>query len=104
PAPLVDGEEEAERVHEMRREVEQDAPLAHGLEHQAELVALEVAEAAVNELAGAAARARGQVVFLDDDDREPAARGVACDARAVDAPADDQDVDFAAEAGPHFFT
>ena len=50
-AALIDRKDEAERVHEMRCEIHQDAALADGLEYEAELVLLEVAQAAVNELA-----------------------------------------------------
>ena len=48
---LVHRKQKRERVDQMRREVLNDAPLAHRLEHQAELVALEVAKTAVDQLA-----------------------------------------------------
>ena len=53
----------------------------------------EVADAAVDHPARVAARAEGEVVALEEDDLQAAQREVARDARAVDAPADDGDVE-----------
>ena len=52
----------------------------------------QVPHAAVDHPARVAAGAEGQIVALEEDDLQPAQRKVACDARSVDAAADDRDV------------
>jgi hypothetical protein len=53
PLALVDGEEEPERVHEVRRDVHEHTTLADALENQAQLALLQVAQPAVDELGAA---------------------------------------------------
>ena len=77
----------------MRRELEQGFALRQRFGDQPEFEVLEVAEAAVDQLGAPRRRVRGQIVTLDEKHREAAARGVARDARAVDAAADDQEVE-----------
>ena len=48
-AVLIDGHDEGEWPHQMRRQPQQDPPLAHGFPHQAHLAASQVPQAAVNE-------------------------------------------------------
>jgi len=89
---FVHGEQEAERVHQVGRDVEQDAALAHGLEDQAELVVFEVAQAAVDQLGRARAGAEREVAHLNQRDGQAAARRIAGDASAGDAAADDKQI------------
>ena len=60
PVAAVQGKDERQRPDEVRRDAQQDAPLAVGLEHQAQIAGLEVAEAAVHQPAGARAGARAE--------------------------------------------
>jgi hypothetical protein len=71
----------------------QPAALDERVADQAEIVVLEVAQSAVDQLAGRRRRAAGPVVLLDQRDRVAAQRGVIGDPCAVDPAADDQDVE-----------
>ena len=94
PAPVLQGEEELDRPHEVGREPGQEqAPLAQGLADEPELEHLEVAQPAVDQLARAARRAHGQVPRLDQPDAEAPRRRVERAADAGDPAADDEDVD-----------
>ena len=87
------GDDERERVDEVRRELDHELALEEGFSHEAEVEVLEVSEAAVDELARAAARAGCVVGLLDEGDGVAAGGGVEGDARARDAAADDDDVE-----------
>ena len=52
PVAPMDRKDEGERPHQVRREAQQDAPLAAGLEDEVEGSLLQVAEAAVHQPAG----------------------------------------------------
>jgi hypothetical protein len=94
PDPLGEREHERHRPHEMRRDhVEQQRALAQRLAHEPELLLLEVAEAAVDQLAGARRGAGGEVTRLDERHRQAARGGVERAARARRAAADDEDVE-----------
>ena len=81
-------------MHEVRRQaLGEQAPLVQRFADQAEVEALQIAQAAVDELAGPAGRAGGEVALLDQRDREAAAGGVERDTAAGDASADDQHVE-----------
>ena len=67
--------------------------LGQRLVHQVQLELLQVAQAAVDQLAGPAGRAGGQVAGLDQGHLEPAGRGVQGRAGAGHPAADDQDVE-----------
>jgi len=83
---------EAQRPGDVRRRAQQHLALGQRLAHQRELVMLEVAQAAVQQLGRRRRGVRGEVVALDQH-HAPAAPGeVARDAAAVDAAADDEDV------------
>ena len=73
-------------------DAQQDLALGERLGHQAELVVLEVAQAAVDQLRGGRRGRAGEIVLLDQQHRQAAPRGVARDAGAVDAAADHQQV------------
>ena len=86
-------QDEAERPDDVRRSAEKHLALDQRLAHQPELVELEIAEAAVDELGRGRRGRAGKVALLGKKDRQAAARGVAGDAAAVNAPADDGEVD-----------
>jgi len=74
------------------REPQESAALDGGLEDEAEVAVLEVAEAAVDEAGGAAGGAAGEVVALHEGHAQAAQGGIAGGASAGDAAADDQDI------------
>ena len=74
------------------RDPEQDAALPVGLQHQAEVAGLQVAQAAVDQAAGARAGAGAEVVLLHQHRPESPHRRVAGHAGAGDAAADHQEV------------
>ncbi len=79
-------------MHEVRRDVEQDAPFPARFEHEMQVAVLQIAHAAVHEPRRPAGGAAGEVLALDEHGPEPAQRGVAGDAGAGDAAADHQQV------------
>src|SRR5690606_27387758 len=89
----INREIEPQRLDEMRRDVEQRLPLAQRLAHETELAVLEIAQAAVDQPRRGRRRSARDVVLLDDEHREAGARRQPRDAGAVDAGADDGDVD-----------
>ncbi len=84
---------EAHGPDDVGRGAQQHLALDQRLAHQAELVIFEVAQPAVHELARAGGRALGEVALLAEQHREAPPRRVARDAGAVDAAADDREVD-----------
>ena len=100
PDPVLQRVEERHRPREVRREtVDEQVPLGEGLADQVEVEHLEVAQAAVDELAGPARRAARPVLRLDHGRRQPTADGVEGDAGTRHATADDEDVELAAAVG-----
>ena len=71
---------------------QQHLALGQRLAHQAELVVLEIAQAAMDQLGRGRGRAAGKIALLAQEHRQAAAGGIAGDAAAVDAAADDGDV------------
>jgi len=65
---LVDRDQERQRADQVRRDAGLHPALRHGLEHQADLAVLEVAQAAVDQLARLRRRARGVVALLEQHD------------------------------------
>jgi hypothetical protein len=90
--------EERHRADQVRREpLQQQRPLRQRLGHQPEVEHLEVAQAAVDELAGPARRAARPVALLDQSGAEAARDGVERRARCrPTATTDDEHV----ELGP----
>ena len=84
---------EAHGPDDVRGGVQQHLALDQRLAHQAELVIFEIAQAAMDELAGARRGALRQIVLLAQDDREAAARRIARDAGTIDAAPDDDQID-----------
>ena len=87
------GDDERQRLDEVRRERDHQLALEQRLADEAEVEVLQVAQAAVDELGGAARRARGVVGALDERDAVAARGGVERDAGAGDPAADDDDVE-----------
>ena len=83
---------EARRPDQVPGNAQQDLALGERLAHQLELVLLEVAQPAVDQLGGRRRRGARQVVALHEDRRQAAAGCVARDAGAIDAAADDQQI------------
>jgi hypothetical protein len=93
PQPLVVRQHETQRPDDVGRRAQQHLTLDERLTHQAELVVLEVAQAAVDQLGAGRGGGAGQIVFFAKQHREAAARRVAGDAGTVDATADHYDVE-----------
>jgi hypothetical protein len=84
----VRGDEKRGRVDEVGRELDHQLALHQRLPDEAEVEVLQVAEAAVDHLRGAAGGADGIVAALQEGDRVSAGGGVEGDAGAGDAAAD----------------
>ncbi|MCW0423200.1 hypothetical protein NB713_001143 [Xanthomonas sacchari] len=85
-------QQEAERPDDVRGQPQQHLALGQGLADQGELVLLQVAQAAMDQLGAGAGGMRGQVVALAQAHRQAAAHRVAGDAHAVDAATDHQHI------------
>src|SRR5690606_35224333 len=89
----IDGQVETQRRDEVRGKLEQRLALMQRFAHETELAVLEVAEAAVDQPGRRARRAARDVGLLEHEHALPGERGLARDPRAVDAGADDDDVE-----------
>ena len=85
-------QDKAHRPDDVRSGLHQDFTLDQSRADQPELIIFEIAQAAVNELAGARRRPLRKIVLLDQQDRKSAPGRVAGDTRAIDAAADDGEV------------
>ena len=92
---------ERERLDDVRRVLEQRLALVQRLRHQAEFVVFEVPQAAVDQLGAPGRRVRGEIVLFRQQHRHAAARGVPRDARAIDPPADDEQIVDRGSGGRH---
>jgi hypothetical protein len=90
---LVVRNEERQGANILRSGPEQNCPLAERLPDEADLSGFEVADPAVDQLRGSAAGPRGQIPRLEQQDPKSPERGIARDRDALDASADDQDID-----------
>jgi hypothetical protein len=86
-------QDEAHRPDDVRCRREQHLALDQRLTHQAELVVLEIAQAAVDQLAAARAGTLAEIALLAQEHFQAAAGRVARDPGTVHAAADHQDVD-----------
>src|SRR5471030_3403307 len=82
-----------QRPNDMRRSVEQHFTLDQRLTHEPEFVVLKVTQSSMHQLARARRGTLRQVVLLAQNHRQPASRSIARNARAVDATANDEQVD-----------
>jgi hypothetical protein len=76
------------RLRQVRRDPAHLLPLERRGAHEGHVPERQVAEAAVDQLGGAARRAGGEVAGLEERDAEPPARRLPGDARAADAAPD----------------
>jgi hypothetical protein len=94
PDPVLQRVEEGQRPGQVRGQLADDqAALPQRLVHQPEVQHLQVAQAAVQQLAGPARRAAGEVAPVDQADPEAAGGGVEGSSRAHHATTHDQDVE-----------
>ena len=91
--PLVMRQHEAQRPDDVRRDPPNRLAFQQGLAHQPELPVFEVAQPAMHQLGGGGRGRGGQVIGLAQIDRPAPPDGVARDAAAVDAAADDGEVE-----------
>ena len=99
--PGVMREHEAHRPDDVRGVAQQHRALAQGVAHKSEVAVLQVAKPAVDQLGAGRRGVRGQIVLLAQQHVEAAPRRVPGDAGAVDAAADDEQVDRARRRTPH---
>ena len=100
PRAVEGGHDEGQRADEVRRELDHQLALEQRLAHEREIEVLQVAQAAVDELARAPRRARGVVGLLDQRHRVAARGGVERHAGAGDPAPDDHHVEaLAAQRG-----
>src|SRR3546814_1725886 len=83
---------ETQRPDDMRRRAQQNLAFPQRLAHEAELVVLEIAQTAMDELRTRRRSRRAEVVLLAQQDTQATARRVARDPGAIDAAPDDQQV------------
>ena len=94
PGPVLEREQEGRRVDQMRGDLlDEEPPLVQGLAHELDVEVLEVAQPAVDQLAGAARGAGGEVALFDQGHRQAAAGGVEGDPAAGHAATDDEHVE-----------
>ena len=93
PRAVEGGDDEGQRPDEVRREPDHELALEQRLAHEAQVEVLQVAQAAVDELARAARGAGGVVGLLDERDRVAARGRVERDAGAGDPAAHDDHVE-----------
>ena len=94
PAAMGERVDELDRTNEVRREaLQQQATFLERLTDKPEVEHLQVAQAAVDQLARAARRARGPVTGLEDPDRQTTGHGVQGSSRADHPTAHDDEVE-----------
>src|SRR3546814_3178045 len=76
----------------MRRHPQQRFALAECLAHQAELVMLQIAQAAMDQLGGGRGGGAGEIAAFGKDHRQTATGSIAGDAGAVHAATDDKEI------------
>src|SRR5580700_6587160 len=86
------GQHEAQRPDDMRRYGLEPLALHEGFTDQAELVKLEIAQAAMDELRRCRRSRAREIGLLDEHDGQSAPHGVARDAATIDAAADDEHI------------
>ena len=90
------GQDETQRLDDVRSLGQQHFAFGQGFAYQAELVVLQVAQAAVDQLAAGRGGVLCQIVLFAKEHRQAASGGIGRDAHAIDATADHrQVVDFA---------
>src|SRR6516164_1505005 len=88
---------EAKRADDVRRDAPEDFALDQGLADQAKLEIFEIAQSAVHEFGRKRRRPARQIVHFTKENRIAAPGRIACDAAAIDAAPDDQEVENAVQ-------
>ena len=83
---------ESHGTGDVRRHAEQHLPLRQRLFHQPEFVMFEIAQAAVDQLAGVGRGGRGEILRLEQRHLQPPPRRIRRNADPVDAAADDDQI------------
>ena len=89
----VQRQHETQRPHQMRRHPQQHLALVQRLAHQPELAVLEIPQTAVDQLRGGRRSARREIVLFAQQDLQSAPGRIAGNAGAVDAAADDREIE-----------
>src|SRR3954463_6724835 len=84
---------EAHRADQVGRGTQQQLTFRERLPHQAERVMLQITQAAVDQLGGSRRGATGQIALLEQENGKATACRVAGNPAAVDAAADDREVE-----------
>jgi hypothetical protein len=92
--PTEGRDDERQRLHQVRCQLHQQRALEQRLAHQPEVEVLEVAQAAVDQLRGAARGAGREVRLLDERHAVPTRGRVEGHPRARDSPTHDGEVEF----------
>ncbi len=86
----------------MRSVLEEPPALDQRFAHQLELEMFEIAQSAMDQTSGPACGSGREIVFFQQDDRQPAQRGISRDCRAIDSSANNGEVEAASiEIGRH---
>ena len=89
----IERQDKAQRLDEMRRDPQQHFALAERRAHQPQRALLKIAQPAMDQLRGHRRCAGGEIVLLDKHDLKAAPGRIAGNARAVDAAADDGEIE-----------
>ncbi len=95
------GQDEAQRPDDVGGLGQQYLAFAQGLVHQAKLAMLQIAQAAMDQLAAGRGGGAGQVGLLAQRHPQAASGGIDGDAGAVDAAPDDEEIDHLACLAAH---
>src|SRR3954468_10267258 len=87
------GQDETQGTDDMRRDLPEDLALDQRLADQPELVIFQIAQPAMNQLGRPRRGAAGQVIHFAKENRVTAAGRIAGDAAAIDAAANDSEVE-----------
>src|SRR6476660_1653996 len=90
--PAIDRQEEADRLDEMRRGLEQAGPFHQGFTHQRKLKLLEIAQTTMDQLGRGGRGGRGIVALLDQHHFQPTAGGITGDGGAMNTAANHENV------------
>ena len=93
PQPGVVGQDETERPDDMRRDLPENFAFDQRLANQPELIIFQIAQPAVNELGRPRRCAARQIIHFTEENRISTPRRVAGDTAAIDAAADDSEVE-----------
>ena len=93
PQAPVMRQNEAQRPDDMGRGLEQHFALDQRFAHQPEFIMLEIAQAAMDELGRGRGRGAGKIALLGEDDLETPPGCITRDAAAIDAAANDRQIE-----------